>query len=73
MLVKSVVRYLANRHAVQTVYWRTAIDSDGKIRTMKQIKMCHFGPKDGKINSTAVVKELTDYYGRFTLFKHVWP
>lgn len=73
MLVKSAVRYLPNRNAVQTVYWRTAKDINGNIHTAKQTKLCHFGPKDDKIKTGVVVNEITEYYSpsRFTIVKSV--
>lgn len=57
MLLRSAIRYLASRNAVQTVYWRTTKDSTGNVRLVKHNKMCNFGPKDDKVVPTWTTKE----------------
>lgn len=59
MLVGSATRYIAGRHAVQTVYWRKATDG-GMVKTTKT---CFFGKNDpDKVNSGEMFARVRDRY-----------
>ncbi|CAG9562633.1 unnamed protein product [Danaus chrysippus] len=61
-LIGSATRYIAGRHAVQTVYWRrTAEDGKGLLKTTK---MTFFGKNEGpnKIDSAEMFAKVRERY-----------
>lgn len=61
-LIGSATRYIAGRHAVQTVYWRrTGDDGKGMVKTTK---MTFFGKNEGpnKVNSAEMFARVRDRY-----------
>ncbi|CAG9562634.1 unnamed protein product [Danaus chrysippus] len=61
-LIGSATRYIAGRHAVQTVYWRrTAEDGKGLLKTTK---MTFFGKNEGpnKIDRAEMFAKVRERY-----------
>lgn len=60
-LIGSATRYIAGRHAVQTVYWRRSAD-DGK-GLVKTTKMTFFGKNDpNKVDKAEMFARVRDRY-----------
>lgn len=61
-LIGSATRYIAGRHAVQTVYWRRAgDDAKGLVKTSK---MTFFGKNDGpnKVDTAEMFARVRERY-----------
>lgn len=61
-LIGSATRYIAGRHAVQTVYWRKAT-ADGK-GLLKTTKTTFFGKNEGpnKVDTAEMFAKVRDRY-----------
>lgn len=59
-LIGSATRYIAGRHAVQTVYWRKSADK-GLVKTTK---MTYFGSNKGpnKVDSAEMFATVRERY-----------
>ncbi|KPI95841.1 hypothetical protein RR46_11554 [Papilio xuthus] len=62
LLIGSATRYIAGRHAVQTVYWRKS--ADGRNGLVKTSKMTFFGKNEGpnKVDSGEMFARVRDKY-----------
>lgn len=61
-LISSATRYIAGRHAVQTVYWRKSAE-DGQ-RMLKTTKMTSFGKNEGpnKVDTAEMFTKVRERY-----------
>ncbi|KAL0830743.1 hypothetical protein ABMA28_002871 [Loxostege sticticalis] len=59
-LITSTTRYIAGRHAVQTVYWRKTADNN----MLKTSRMTFFGKNEGpnKVSSAEMFAKIRDRY-----------
>ncbi|KAI5646058.1 hypothetical protein NE865_01951 [Phthorimaea operculella] len=60
-IVGQATRYIAGRHAVQTVYWRKNADGKGLVKTTK---MTFFGKNEGpnKVDSAEMFTKVRERY-----------
>ncbi|CAH2084550.1 unnamed protein product [Euphydryas editha] len=60
-IIGSATRYIAGRHAVQTVYWRASENGKG---LMKTTKMIFFGKNEGsnKVGSAEMFAKVRERY-----------
>lgn len=58
-LIGTATRYIAGRHAVQTVYWRQSPDAAKGL--VKTTKTCHFNKGD-KVDSGEMFAKIKERY-----------